>query len=90
MKKSKISLFILGIVAISFSFTSCDKAPTDNLSNNLTTATDYASLLTLLDLNEIDDATTNDDLKSTAELDFIPCFEVIIHENETSEFWPRS
>ena len=90
MKKTKISLFILGIFAISFSFTSCEKDTFENLSNNLTTPTDYTSLLGIIDLNEIDDATSDGALKSVSDLDYIPCFEVTVHENENGEFWPRS
>jgi len=86
----KNSFFAIGILASSFFFTSCDKASVDNLSNNTTTATDYSSLLGIMDLSEIDDATTEDGLKSATELDYLPCFERIIHENENLEFWPRS
>ncbi len=90
MKKSKMSLFILGIFAISFSFTSCEKDAVENLSNNPTTPTDYVSLLAIIDLNEIDDATSDGALKSVSDLDYIPCFEVTVHANENDEFWPRS
>lgn len=90
MKKSKISLFIIGIFAISFSFTSCEKDADQELNTNITTATDYTNLLGIFDLNEIDDATADNVLKSASELDFSPCFEVTIHENENGEFWPRS
>jgi len=90
MKKSKISLFILGIFAISFSFTSCDQDDVEKTNNNITTASDYTSILGIMDLAEIDDATADDGLKSATVLDYVPCFEVIIHDNGTSDFWPRS
>ena len=90
MKNLKYSLVILGIITISFSFTSCKKDTVENISDKLTTATDYTSMLGIIDLNEIDDATTDGTLKSVSELDYIPCFEVTVHENEDGEFWPRS
>ena len=90
MKKSKFSLLILSIIAISVLSTSCTKDMPENQNDALTTATDYTALLGILDLNDVEDATTESALKSTAELDFGPCFEVSIHENDNSEFWPRS
>ncbi|MCF8378659.1 MAG: hypothetical protein K9H49_03720 [Bacteroidales bacterium] len=90
MKNSKISLFILGIFAISFSFTSCDQDNVEKTNNNITTASDYTSILGIMDLAEIDDATADDGLKSAAALDYVPCFEVTVHDNGTAEFWPRS
>ena len=90
MTKSKFSLFIIGVLAISFSFSSCTKDTTEIQNDNLTTATDYTALLGILDLNDLDDATLDGMLKSTSEIAFGPCFEVTIHENENNEFWPRS
>ena len=90
MKKLKISFFIMSILAISFSFSSCDKNVTENPSNDLTTITDYTALLGILDLNDLDDATTEITLKSATELEFGPCFEVTVHDNDNGEFWPRS
>jgi hypothetical protein len=90
MTKSKFSLFIIGVLAISFSFSSCTKDTAETLNDNLTTATDYTALLGILDLNDLDDATLDATLKSASEIAFGPCFEVTIHENENNEFWPRS
>jgi len=90
MKKLRISFFIMSILAISFSFSSCDKDISENPGNDITTITDYTALLGILDLNDLDDVTTEGALKSAAELDFGPCFTVTIHENENNEFWPRS
>jgi len=90
MKKTRISLFILAIVTAGFAFHSCDKVSNDPLSGNQTTVTDYTALLGVSDLTEIDDATSNEALKSTAEKDFMPCFKVTFHKNETGQFWPLS
>ncbi len=90
MKKLKYSLVILSMITVGFSFTSCEKDPVGSISDNLTTASDYTALLGILDLSDLDDATLVSDLKSAPELDFGPCFEVTIHENDTDEFWPRS
>ena len=90
MKKLKNSFLIMSILAISFSFSSCEKDVLENPANNLTTATDYTTMVGILELTDIDDATEGDALKSAAELDFGPCFVVTIHENESEDFWPRS
>lgn len=90
MNKMRISLFALGIVAAGYAFTSCEKTTDDNLTGNLTTVTDYTALLGISDLTEIDEATSNSAFKSASDLDFQPCFEILIHENGTDEFWPRS
>jgi len=90
MKKLRISFFIMSLLAISFSFSSCDKDISENPGNDFTTITDYTALLGILDLNDLDDVSTEGALKSAAELDFGPCFTVTIHENENNDFWPRS
>lgn len=90
MKNTRISLFALAIFTAGFAFQSCDKVSNDPLSNNQTTVTDYTALLGVSDLTEIDEATSNEALKSSTEADFMPCFEVTFHENETGEFWPLS
>lgn len=90
MKKTKLSILIIAILTISFSFSSCTKDTLENLNDDITTATDYTALLGIFDLNDLDDATTDGALKSTSEVDFGPCFKVTVHENENSEFWPRS
>ena len=90
MTKSKISLFILSIFAISISLTSCDQDTVEDENNNITTVTEYTSILGIMDLAEIDDATADDGLKSVTVLDYVPCFEVTVHDNGTTEFWPRS
>jgi len=90
MKKIKNSFLIMSILAISFSFSSCEKDVQENPVNNLTTATDYTAMVGILDLAKLDDATEGDALKSAAELDFGPCFVVTIHDNDSEDFWPRS
>jgi len=90
MKKLKNYLFFAAIISIGISFSSCESSTDIDLENNVTTATDYTSLLSILDLDEVDEATDDDALKSTSNLDLARCFEVTIHENDNSEFWPRS
>ena len=90
MKKINNSFLIMGIFVIGFSFSSCDKDVSENPGNDVTTITDYSAMLGILDLDEIDDATSDAALKSVSELDYFPCFEVTVHKNENSEFWPRS
>jgi hypothetical protein len=90
MEKLKNSVPFLAIFALSFYISSCTESPDINSSESITTPTDYTSLLGIVDLDDIDVSTTQSDLKSVSESDYMPCFEVTVHENENSEFWPRS
>ncbi len=81
---------MFGAIAAIFSFTSCDNDSPEIKGEEVTTATDYTALLGILDLDEIDDETTDNALKSALDTDQFRCFEVTVHENETDEFWPRS
>lgn len=90
MKKIKHSLFLAGIVAVSLSLFSCDKELTEGSTDDTTTVADYTSILGILDLNEIDELIQDDNLKSLSESEFVPCFEVVINDNGSTDFWPRS
>jgi len=90
MENSGKSLVLIAVVAGLVMFSSCNKNEMVN-ENALsqTTVKDYLSLFNSFELATEEEITSGDEneLKSAEVWD---CLTVTVHENETSEFWPRS
>ncbi len=82
------SLFI--VISGLFILNSCDKneVQTDDIISK-TKVTDYLNIINSFSLATVEELSTgyDDGLKSATISD---CLNIIIHENEDGEFWPRS
>lgn len=93
MKTMRNYLIISAFLAISVVFSSCENIFDEKITETVTTTgTDFAAVLTMTDLIDIDEVIEQSSLKSaTVEDDLtMHCFEVTIHENDSATFWPRS
>ena len=84
-----VKLLVVALITSGLFLSSCEQT-----DNELTKASDDAiqSILGIADLYNTDDAeeaTSDDGTKSVVE-NPDACFNLIIHENEDGEFWPRS
>ncbi|MBN2176014.1 MAG: hypothetical protein JW731_17925 [Bacteroidales bacterium] len=88
MKKSGIFIVFILLAAGLAILSSCEKNDAQEMVSK-TSSKDYLALLAAFNLDSEEMITSGDenDLKSAESLG---CLTVIIHENETGEFWPRS
>ncbi|MGE0021256.1 MAG: hypothetical protein AB7S72_16400 [Draconibacterium sp.] len=89
MKRSG-KMFAFLALAVIATFVSCNKNESELLPvEQKTTTADYLALFNAFDLTEEEEITNGDeDALKSAEVS--GCLTVIVHENETGEFWPRS